>query len=336
MLPRVSVIIVSWNARALLQRFLPSVLATDYPDLELIVVDNGSDDGSADWVEAAWPGVTVLRLPENRLFCGGNNAALAFASGKYVVLLNNDVEVPSDWLRPLVARMEATPHLGALQPKMLQLDRTMFEYAGASGGHLDRFGYPFTRGRLFFSLEEDKGQYDDYAEVFWASGAALLLRREALDEVGVLDERFGMHMEEIDLCWRLWRAGWRVAVEPLSEVYHLGGGSLPQGSPRKAYYNFRNGLVMAYKNLTRASFRRLYTRRIALDLLAAGRALSSGNRAEAQAIARAHRDARRMMKHYAHAEREVLPFYRRSLVVDYFAQGRKRFADLPREAFEMP
>lgn len=337
--PRVSIIIVTWNAKALLQQCLPSVVATDYPDLEIILADNASEDGSADWVAAAFPSVKIVRHPENWAFCRGNNAAIPHATGQYVLLLNNDVEVPPSWLRPLVAAMEADPQVAAVQPKLLQHQvRTAFEYAGASGGFLDAYGYPFTRGRLFFTLEPDHGQYDDARDVFWATGAALLLRRSALDEVGLLDEQFFMHMEEIDLCWRLQRAGYRVRVEPTSEVYHIGGASLPQGNPRKAYYNFRNSLLMLYKNLPPAAWRKVFPQRAALDGVAMLRALASGNRAEAKAIGQAYLDAQRMKAAYHHQRPQndhtpVLPPYRGSIVVDYFLRGRKRFSDLPPERF---
>lgn len=336
-MPRVSVVIVTWNALPLLRQCLPSVVATDYPDLEVILADNASRDGSAEWVAATFPQVKVVRHPENWRFCRGNNAALAHATGRYVVLLNNDVEVPPGWLRPLVAAAEADARVAAVQPKLLQhADRTRFEYAGGAGGFLDRLGYPFTRGRLFFTLEPDTGQYDDARDVFWATGAALLLRRAALDAVGLLDERFEMHMEEIDLCWRLWRHGWRVRVEPASTVYHIGGGSLPQGDPRKAYYNFRNSLLMLYKNLPRAAWARLLPQRVALDAAAALRALAAGRPAEAAAIARAYRDAHRLRDAY-HEAPSVLPLsaptYDGLIAADYFLRGRRRFQDLPPERF---
>ncbi|QXD15304.1 glycosyltransferase family 2 protein [Rhodocaloribacter litoris] len=338
--PPVSIIIVSWNALPLLQRCLPSVVATRYEPLEIILADNASTDGSAAWVHRTFPSVKIVRHPENWAFCRGNNAALPHASGEYVVLLNNDVEVPPDWLAPLVAAMEADPSVGAAQPKLLQYDRRdHFEYAGGAGGYLDRFGYPFTRGRVFFSLEKDEGQYDDERDVFWATGAALLLRRRALDAVGLLDERFFMHMEEIDLCWRLWRQGWRVRIVPRSVVYHIGGGSLPRSDTRKAYYNFRNNLLLLYKNLPPRAWRRIFPRRALLDALAAARALLAGRPAEAAAIARAYRDAHRMKDAYRDARPERCrtgPYYRGSIVLDYFLRGRRRFRDLPPACFFHP
>ncbi len=337
--PRVSVVIVSWNGRALLRQFLPSVVATDYPDLEIVLADNASTDGSAEWVAQAFPSVRVVRHPENWFFCRGNNEAIPHTTGPYVCLLNNDVEVPPGWLAPLVEAMEAMPDLAAVQPKLLQLaDRTRFEYAGASGGFLDRYAYPFARGRLFQTLEHDRGQYDDARDVFWATGAALLLRRTALDDVGgpngPLDERFVMHQEEVDLCWRLWRAGWRVRVEPRSAVYHLGGGSLPQGNPRKAYYNFRNSFLLLWKHLPPRHFRRVAAGRYALDTAAAARAAAAGRFAEVDAIRRAHLDFRKLRRHYtppSDDEPFVLPPYAGSVARDYYLRGLKTFADLPAE-----
>lgn len=340
--PRVSILIVSWNALPLLQQCLPSVAATDYPNIELVLADNASTDGSAEWVAQAFPHVNIVRHPENWAFCKGNNAAWPHTTGQYVCLLNNDVEVPPGWLRPLVAMMEREPAVAAAQPKLLQYaDRTRFEYAGASGGFIDRLGYPFTRGRLFFTLEEDRGQYDDARDVFWATGAALLLRRTAVEQVGLLDENFFMHMEEIDLCWRLWRAGWRVRVEPASAVYHIGGASLPQGNPRKTYFNFRNNLLLLYKNLSPRHWRRLFPRRATLDMTAAARALSTGNQAEARAILKAYRDAHRMKFVYDPSRPtdnapDIFPPYSGSIVTDYFARGLRHFHQLPPEDFRLP
>jgi GT2 family glycosyltransferase len=338
-LPRVSIIIVSWNAKSVVQQCLPSVMATDYPDLEIIFADNASTDGSAAWVAREYPSVKIVRHPENWLFARGNNAALPHATGDLVLLLNNDVEVPPGWLRPLVDTMTDAPDVAAVQPKLLQYDnRGRFEYAGGAGGYLDRLGYPFTRGRIINTMEADHGQYDDARDVFWATGAALLLRRSALDEVGLLDERFEMHMEEIDLCWRLQRHGYRVRVEPTSTVYHIGGASLPQSSPRKTYYNFRNSLLMLYKNLPPSEWRRTLPLRTACDLGALGRALVGGSLQEATAILRAYRDAFRMRHHYrdvrpADDAEAVLPPYRGILPVEYFLRGRRTFADLPTAQF---
>jgi GT2 family glycosyltransferase len=337
--PRVSIIIVTWNALDLLKQCLPSVVATQYPNLEIILADNASTDGSAAWVTETFPSVEVVRHPENWLFCRGNNAAFPHATGEYVMLLNNDVEVPPDWLDPLVDAMEQAGDVGAVQPKLLQYDdRTRFEYAGAAGGFIDRVGYPFTRGRLFDTMEQDRGQYDTPRDVFWATGAALLLRRSALDRVGLLDERFEMHMEEIDLCWRLWRAGYRVRVVPESTAYHIGGASLPARDPQKTFYNFRNSLLMLHKNLPPRRWRQVFAQRLALDTGAALRSLAAGRPKEAAVIVRAYRSAHTLRRSHRDArpgpeDPVVLPPYRGLVAADYFLRGRRRFADLPADRF---
>ena len=337
--PLVSIIIVSWNALPLLQKCLPSVLAATYPEFEVILADNASTDGSVDWVKKRFPDVNVVTHPQNWGFCRGNNQAIPHARGKYILLLNNDVEVSPDWLAPLVSELEKHPDVAAVQPKLLQYtERNLFEYAGGAGGFLDRLGYPFTRGRLFFTLEPDEGQYDDARDVFWATGAAVLLRKSALDQVGLLDEAFYMHMEEIDLCWRLQRHGYRVRVAPQSVVYHIGGASLPQGNPLKTYYNFRNSLLLLYKNLPAGAWVSTFIQRACLDSLAMVRALVKGQFGEFWSILRAYKDAHGMSKAYA-SERPAVhkldcaPLYPRSIVLDYFARGKKRFRDLPAGAF---
>ncbi|NND71268.1 MAG: glycosyltransferase family 2 protein [Rhodothermales bacterium] len=336
---RVSIIIVTWNGLELLKRCLPSVVATDYPNLEIIISDNNSSDGSSEWVTESFPDIKVLRHPQNYAFCRGNNEGIKVATGDIVVLLNNDVEVPPDWLNPIVESFEADLSIGAIQPKLLQMEnRDHFEYSGGAGGHLDRFGYPFTRGRVFFTMEMDNGQYDETQDIFWASGAALALRRTAIDTVGLLDENFVLHMEEIDLCWRLQRAGYRIQCNTASVVYHIGGASLPPSDPQKAYYNFRNSLMLLYKNLPTAAWPQVFVARLLLDSLACVRALVVFRPREAWAIIRAYADGHRMKSLYQDerprdGDQEVLPDYRRSIVIDYFLRRRRLFSDLPSEAF---
>lgn len=344
--PLVSVVIVSWNALPIVRKCLPSVVRTDHPSFEIVFADNASTDGTADWVENAYPDVHVVRHDENLRFTRGNNSAVRQARGRYVVLLNNDVEVDPGWLTPLTDRMESDPSIGAVQPKLLQMDdRTRFEYSGASGGYLDRFGYPFTRGRVFFHLEEDHGQYDDAGPVFWATGAAVMFRRDVYEAAGGLEECFDMHMEEIDLCWRLQRAGYRIEVVPASVIHHIGGASLPAASPEKAYLNFRNNLLTLYRNWPRRIWLRRFPVRGLLDVLAIVRALAAGRPREGLAILRAYRDAHRMRSTFLaglpppapgqdpdHALEVDTP-YSGSIVLDYFLVGRKRFSSLPARRF---
>lgn len=324
----------------MLKKCLPSVVETGYANLEIIIADNASTDDSVSWIEDTYPEVKIVKHPENWAFCKGNNEAIPHAAGEYILLLNNDVEVTKSWIEPLVAELDRNKFVAAVQPKLLQYThRRQFEYAGAAGGFIDKYGYPFTRGRLFFTLEEDNGQYDDATDVFWATGAAVLFRRSALEEVGYLDESFYMHMEEIDLCWRLKRAGYRIRVVPDSIVYHIGGASLPNGDARKTYYNFRNNLIMLYKNLPPPIWRRRFAIRAMLDGIAMLRALLTGQFKEFSAIFRAYKDAHHMSKVYANerpqrVNEDALPSYNRSIVLDYFLRGKKMFKQLPKEDFQ--
>lgn len=342
MSPRVSIVVVTWNGLALLQRFLPSILATRYPNYEVIVADNASNDGTVEWIAKHYPSVRIIRHPENWLFARGNNEAIAQVDSPLVCLLNNDVEVPPNWLQPLVRLLEHSPRTAAVQPKVLQVnDERVFEYAGASGGFLDRIGYPFARGRMFTTLEKDIGQYDDRRPVSWATGACMLIRRNAFESVGGLDERFEMHMEEIDLCWRLWRHGWSIYVEPESEVYHMGGGSLPQGNPRKTYLNFRNSLLMLYKNTPPDEWPVTSRLRFRMDRLAMTRLLALGKLSQVTAIRKAHRDARAMFESYVGERPSAdepcqMPRYHGLVAMDYFFRRVRSFRDLPAENWTWP
>lgn len=287
-MPGFSVIIVSWNALGHLKTFLPSVVQADYPDFEVLLADNASSDGSAEWVGEHFPEVKVIALDKNYGYCGGNNRGAKHARGDILVFLNNDVKVEPDWLSRLEDCFHSHPYT-AIQPKMLSYEQPgQFEYAGAAGGFLDKYGYPFCRGRLFDFIEQDHGQYNDQAPVLWASGAALAIRREYFFELSGFDEDFEFHMEEIDLCWQLWNRGYKVGFCADSVVYHLGGGSLPMGSPRKVYYNYRNNLVMLLKNYSTLS---LWTRlpvRIFMDIVSALRMLLNGDRNDFIAVLKAH------------------------------------------------
>ncbi|MBD5369707.1 MAG: glycosyltransferase family 2 protein [Bacteroides sp.] len=328
---RLAVIILNWNGIDLLRRLLPTVAANTISDeADLIVADNGPTDGSAEYVAREFPQVRLIRFTENLGFAEGYNRAIAETGYPYTVLLNSDVETPAGWWRPLLDFMEGNPDVGAAQPKIKSFARRdSFEYAGAAGGYLDRLGYPYCRGRFFDVVEKDEGQYDGApADVTWASGAALTVRTDIYLKVGGLDRDFFAHMEEIDLCCRILRAGYRVCCVPSSEVYHIGGASLPQGNPKKVYLNFRNNLLLLHKNLPPRRGRRiLFWRRLA-DSLAFFMFLAKLDFPSARAIIRAHNDFRRMRGNYTDLpEADILsrqPGSRRMAVLDRYLLRRRK------------
>ena len=250
---KTAVVILNWNTKDFLGKFLPGLIASvEGRDAAVAVADNGSTDGSAGLLYEKFPEVQVLPFNENYGFTGGYNRALEEIDAEYFVLLNSDIEVTPGWLDPLVEWMDSHPDCGACGPKLRSYyDRGSFEYAGAAGGLLDSFGYPYCRGRVFGRVAKDKGQYDSPADVLWISGACLMVRSSLWKELGGLDERFFAHMEEIDLCWRMQLNGWKITLVPSSTVYHIGGGTLPAGSPRKVFFNFRNNLLLLDNNLAR-------------------------------------------------------------------------------------
>ncbi|MBR1732753.1 MAG: glycosyltransferase family 2 protein [Alloprevotella sp.] len=337
---RTAVVILNWNGEAMLRRFLPSVVAnTPAADAEIIVADNGSTDGSRELLAREFPTVRVLVLPENYGFAEGYNRALAEVEAEYFVLLNSDVEVTPRWLAPLTAYMDTHPDVAACQPKLLsERERGKFEYAGAAGGFLDRYGYPFCRGRVFDTVEVDKGQYDDGAHpVLWATGAALLIRSDDWRKAGGLDGKFFAHMEEIDLCWRLRCRGRGVVCVSGSKVFHVGGGTLDAGSPRKTYLNFRNNLLMLYKNLPEEELSHVMRVRRLLDYVAAAKMLLSDGAGHACAVLRARRDFRRMRPEYEHTRAENLRLAtgdsvpertKRCLLAEYYLRKHKTFPEI--------
>lgn len=326
----------------MMRRFLPSVIAGCAGEGEVIVADNGSTDDSLEMLRTEFPEVRILPLDRNYGFAEGYNQAFRQLEGyEYLLLLNSDVECTDGWLRPLREYMDAHPDVAACQPKVrAEWDRSRLEYAGACGGFIDRDGYPFCRGRLFAVAEEDKGQYDDVADVFWATGAALMIRAEDWRNVGGLDGRFFAHNEEIDLCWRLRSRGRRIVCIPQSVVYHVGGGTLPQDNPRKTYLNFRNNLTMLYKNLPEGEMQRVLRRRTVLDWVAALQFIAKFDFANASAIFRARRDFKAWRADFK-ADREAnlaatvlrdIPERRLiSLLWQYYARGRKHFSQLPQK-----
>ena len=328
---KLAVIILNWNGLPLLEKFLP--VASKYTvdrDTDLYVADNGSSDKSVDWIRSNHPEVKLICLDKNYGFAEGYNRAVASVEEPYVLLLNSDVEVTPDWTRPLIRFMEETPLAVACQPKILSYrDKSRFEYAGAAGGYLDKNGYPYCRGRLFSEVEEDCGQYDgDPEKICWASGAALMVRRESYLSSGGLDKSFFAHMEEIDLCCRMISRGGEIYAVTDSKVYHVGGASLPYGNPRKTYLNFRNNLLLLHKNNPRDIGKRKIFRRMLLDALAWGMFMLRLDFRNACSVVRAHNDFRKMRKNYnAFPDEDFLscvPGARRNVIVDFYIKRQKK------------
>ena len=297
---KTAVVILNWNTCSYLEQFLPGIIRSlEGMDAEVIVADSASTDGSMEMMRQRFPGVRRIELDANYGFTGGYNQALAQVDAEYFVLLNSDIEVTQDWLRPLVDWMDSHPDCGACGPKLLSYyDHGSFEYAGAAGGLLDRWGFPYCRGRVMGRVGRDRGQYDTPADVLWVTGACLMVRSRLWDELGGLDERFFAHMEEIDFCWRAQLAGWRVQVIPQSVVYHLGGGTLPQNSPWKLQLNFRNNLLLLENNLPctigRTRARAIIRWRRLLDRFAQAAYALTGRFAYARAVSRAHAEYRQL------------------------------------------
>ena len=307
--------------------------------VEVLVADNGSTDDSVSFLQTAYPQVRVVKHGHNWGFTEGNNRTLPHIKTPYVVLLNSDVEVTPGWLEPLQSLMDADPKIAAVQPKIRAYnDKEHFEYAGASGGYIDYLGYPFCRGRVFDVLEKDEGQYDDAREVFWATGACCMLRMSVLEEIGLFEPSFFAHMEEIDFCWRAHNFGYKVMVEPASTVYHVGGGTLPQGNPRKTFFNARNGLALLYKNLPKGTVLPTILKRLLLDGVWGIRSMLTGDLKTPIAIIKAHfafygdigkwRKQRRERYGAAGPPRPKVGWYGRSIVWLHFGKGKKLFSEL--------
>lgn len=305
---KIAVVILNWNGEAMLRQFLPSVISGSCEEGTVVyVADNASTDHSCEVVEKEFPSVRLIRLDQNYGFAEGYNRALAQVEAEYVVLLNSDVEVTEGWLQDMVAYMDVHPETAACQPKILSYrHRNLFEYAGASGGFIDRYGYPFCRGRVMDTVEEDKGQYEDIMSVFWATGAALMIRLEVYRKVGGLDARFFAHMEEIDLCWRLRSRGYALVCIPSSKVYHVGGATLKKENPRKTFLNFRNNLLMLYKNLPEEELTSVMHVRTFFDYCAALVWLLKGDWANVKAVREARREFHRLRPQFAADRRQNL------------------------------
>ncbi|GHT10196.1 glycosyl transferase [Bacteroidia bacterium] len=332
---KVAVVILNWNGQKLLEQFLPALLKyTPGETAEIIVADNGSTDSSLSFLETHYPEIGRIVLDKNYGFAEGYNQALAQLSNEYVVLLNSDVEVSENWLTTAIDYLEIHPETAALQPKILAFnDKSAFEYAGAAGGFMDMYGYPFCRGRIFTTIEKDNGQYDNPIEVLWASGACLFIRLKDYREAGGLDKYFFAHQEEIDLCWRLRARGKKIVCLPQSVVYHVGGATLKMEHPRKTFLNFRNNLLMLYKNLPEKYYKQVMLFRFFADYPAALQFLLKGHPANAFSVIKARWDFNKQKKNYQTVRKENLSktttddfppeILKKSLLWEYYVQGRK-------------
>ena len=336
---KLAIVILNWNGAKMLHRYLPTVLNYSRDEATVYVADNASTDNSLDLLHGEFPECRTIVLEKNWGFAEGYNRALRQIDAQYYLLLNSDIEVTHHWLTPLVEFMDVHPEVAACQPKLLSVaDHDRFEYAGACGGFLDRYGYPFCRGRLFDTVEADNGQYDYATEILWATGAALMIRSADYWAVGGLDGRFFAHNEEIDMCWRLRIRGRKIYCLPESYVYHVGGGTLPKSNPMKTFLNFRNNLTMLYKCLPDAELQHVMRVRCLLDYLAACEMLLlKHNVGDFLAVFRARRafrrwradfDADRQAIQASRVEAGIPQMRRFSLLWQYYVKGRKRFSDL--------
>jgi GT2 family glycosyltransferase len=336
---KIAIVILNWNGEKLFPDFLPSIVEHSQGDnIEIIVADNGSTDNSLVYLKENFPQVTLMDLKENYGFAKGYNVALQQIKADYFVLVNSDIKVEKAWIEPCIQQLENDKQLAAVQPKILSFNQPdYFEYAGAAGGFIDKFGYPFCRGRILDHVEQDNNQYNKTSEIFWASGACLFIRADVFKQSGGLDADFWAHMEEIDLCWRLKNQGFKITYEPQSIVYHLGGGSLEYGNPKKVYLNFRNNLFMLYKNLPRKNFCLSIFSRLILDGAAGVKFLLGREFKAFKAVLNAHYDFYRNIGKLRKKRRALLPkvivkkheqMFPKSIMWKFFIEKKHKFTDL--------
>lgn len=336
---KAAVVILNWNGKKYLEQFLPHVIQYSKDVAEIIVADNASTDDSVSFLRSNFPEVRLILNDSNGGFSKGYNDALSQIEAEYYILLNSDIEVTENWIEPIIRLMDSDESIAACQPKLLSFyEKNKFEYAGAAGGYIDKYGYPFCRGRLFLSLEEDHGQYDDMKEIFWATGACMFVRSSIYHKYGGLDEDFFAHMEEIDFCWRMRNFGYKIMYCPVSKVYHIGGGTLPKSSARKTYLNFRNNFTLLYKNLPKERLIPVFIIRLILDGVAALKFLLEGGTKDFLAVTRAHfsfyrnfskiRRKRKLQKQNA-----LNMIYKGSIVTDYYLRKKKKYSELDQSKF---
>ncbi|HKR03747.1 MAG TPA: glycosyltransferase family 2 protein, partial [Bacteroidia bacterium] len=286
---KTAIVILNWNGKELLKKFLENVIEHSRHIAGVIIADNASTDGSEEFLKKNFPSVRIINFSENYGFAGGYNKALKEIDAEYYILLNSDVEVTAGWIEPVIEMMDNNPEIVCCQPKIKSWhNKEFFEHAGGAGGFIDKYGYPFCRGRLFLTLEKDDGQYNDVKEIFWATGACMFIRSKVFHEMNGFDSAFFAHMEEIDLCWRMQNKGYKIYCVPQSEVYHVGGGTLSKNNPGKTYLNFRNNLMMIHKNLPFSSLAYVFIIRLTLDGIAGIKFLFEGGLQDCMAVIKAH------------------------------------------------
>jgi GT2 family glycosyltransferase len=337
---KVSVVILNWNGSGYLKKFLPIVLQySNLPETEIVVADNASSDDSVEVLNASFKEVRLIQFDKNYGFAEGYNKALKQLDSQYYILLNSDVEVTENWIKPIIEFMDSNTSIGACMPKLKSYDnRNYFEYAGAAGGFIDKYGYPFCRGRVFNSIEKDLGQYNDTCNIFWATGACMFVRAKSFWEAGGLDPLFFAHMEEIDLCWRLQWLGYEIKYFHQVEVYHVGGGALPKENPYKTYLNFRNNLFLLYKNLPTDILYKTLTIRFMLDFVAGFYSIVNFRFIHFLAIIRAHKNFfnnltylklyRKQNKYLDKSDKFFCNIFYKSVIIEYFFRGRKTYGSL--------
>jgi len=342
-LKKIAIVILNWNGIEFLKKFLPDVIRFSSDIARIVVADNASSDGSLQYLKENFPQIDTIVLDKNYGFTGGYNLALKQVKEEYYLLLNSDVDVSEGWLQPLFEFMEFHPKAAACQPKIRSFqDRHLLEHAGAVGGYIDYLGYPFCRGRIYNSLEEDLGQYDSIQRVFWATGACLMIRSKVFHDHKGFDDDFFAHMEEIELCWRIQQSGWEIYVVPESVVYHVGGGTLPKINPRKTYYNFRNNLLMLLKNLPGHQLIWKMPLRLFLDVIAAVKFLFDGDYKDTLAVLKAHvgfyKLSLKFLSKRSQLQNHIMKhpskgIYKKSIIKEYYIHKIKYFKDLPNNNF---
>jgi len=336
---KIAIVILNWNGEKLFPRFLPSVIKfSSSKNIEIIIADNRSTDNSVNYLKENFPGLKIIELKENYGFAEGYNQALNKIAADIFVLINSDVEVTENWISPCIKLFETDKKVTAVQPKILSYNqRDSFEYAGAAGGFIDKYGYPFCRGRILNRIEEDSAQYNHNSDIFWASGACMFVKASAFKQAGGFDADFWAHMEEIDLCWRFKSRGFKIKYQPESVVYHLGGGTLSYGSPQKIYLNFRNNLYMLFKNLPKFQFKRIFFTRMILDGIAAVKFILGFNFKEFRAVLKAHSDFYRnigpLLKKRREIQKNVIikehaEIYSKNIMWKFFIERKRKFSEL--------